>query len=218
MELDPHNLTDKKISLKERLHLFNKIIEKYGALDEHILSNILKITPQVIIAFYELNILDDEEIDFLDKRHLDIGIISTLMNIQPEIRKNIYKKLDEYLKEDYPVLCIIDYINEGEWTYKIRDLYNEIDRNFWVEVSSYLKDNDIKSGTITPKFRRMLVSIKKFNASNSQLQWLERGIIYDYEQNIGVFNAKTFQVRFPDAVYSIQKLLESKKKLHKLIR
>jgi len=217
MDLDHHNLTENSVPLIERIRLFNKIIEKYGVQDEHILSNILKVTPQVIIAFYELNVLDKEEIEFLNNKNLDMGIISTLMNIQPNIRQHIYPKLDEFLREKYPVYHIIEFINEGEWTYKIEKLYKEIKKRYWGEASSYLKDNSIESGTVNKGFRRMLVSIKTNNATKKQLQWLERAIIYDAEQNLGIFDAKTFQVRFPEAVGSIREFLNSKKKFLKIL-
>jgi hypothetical protein len=213
MDFNPKDLINNEIPLEERINLFNKLITKYGVQDEHILSNILKVKPQIIIAFYELNSLDEEEIDFLNRKNLDIGIVSVLMNIQPEIRKHIYRKLDYFMKSNYPVSEILNYINNGGWNYSISSVYTETDRDFWGEVSSYLKDKSVDSGTINKKFRSLLISIKKNSASKKQLEWLERGIIYDYEEHLGIFTAETFKLRYPEAVNNIQKYINYLKKL-----
>lgn len=213
MQIDSRKLTDKKIPLKDRIHIFNKIIEKFGTLNEHRLSHLLNINPQIIIAFYELNTLDDDEIKFLDEKNLDFGVVSCLMNIQKDIRKYVYKKLDYFLNFDEPIKHIVEYINEENWIMNIYNLYKKIDRKFWGELASYLKDMNIKKGPINKKFRAMLVSIKKYDASESQLQWLERCIIYDMQEELGIFKADTFKERFPKAVNTIEQFLCDKKLL-----
>src|SRR6266516_7398901 len=103
MNEDPYGLTNDEISLNKRREAFNRALDDFGAKDPHILSFSLKVTPQVVIAFYELNNVSKEELEFLTNKKLDMGLISVLMNIDPVNRKRIYGDLESFLRDKHPV-------------------------------------------------------------------------------------------------------------------
>src|SRR5439155_18331379 len=84
MNEDPYGLTNDTTPIDERIKAFNRAIDDFGPKDPHILSFDLKVTPQVSIAFYELNMVDKEELDLLKRRNLDMGLVSVWMNIYPD--------------------------------------------------------------------------------------------------------------------------------------
>ena len=122
MNEDPYGLTNDTTPIDERIKAFNRAIDDFGPKDPHILSFDLKVTPQVAIAFYELNIVDKEELDFLKRRNLDIGLVSVLMNIDPVNRTKVYAKLDDFLKEKHPVSKIVEFLNGGSGVMTIDSL------------------------------------------------------------------------------------------------
>lgn len=211
MNLDPYRLTDNHFPLVERIRAFNEAIEKYGARDPHLLSFDLKVTPQIVIAYYELNVIEKEELEFLKEQRLDIGLISVLMNIEPGLRKKIYENLGAFVGDKRPVSKIIDFVNRGGGSMTIRDLYQATKKGYWSAVASYLKDTSTVSGTITKQFRAMLVSIDTYKASDKQLGWLERAIFHDRAEQLGVFTATTFETKFSESVSAVQSFIQQNK-------
>jgi len=186
-----------------------------GTLDDYIISKALNIPPQVVSTYFELYLLNDGELELIKEKNLDMGIIRTLMLIDPSRRNLIYANLDEILESDYPVSEIVDFLNEEEWRMSIEELYESVSSSYWKKIASYLKDSDINKGPINKNFRGMVFKIGKYKASPKQLNWLEKAIFYDEDQSLGVFRAKTFQENYPEDVKKIEKFLEDYNKLRK---
>lgn len=208
-------LLDQSLSLTERLKIFKDLIEKRGfdpeiacdgKLDEHILSLALNLTPQVVIMYNNLLKCDKKELEILEPVQ-DIEIVKVLMLIPTIIREKIYQHLDRLLKDDYPLTRIIDFIENGPWRTRITDVYAKVSSNYWKQIASYLKDRNVVDGTINKAFRQMLFSIALNKASNSQLDWLERGIIHDYERGLGIFIRPELKSKFNNEIEIIEKFL-----------
>ena len=215
--MDKHKLVDDNIPIIKRLDIFLKEIENLGCnlvsiqngtLDEHLLSSAFEITPQIVLMYFGLYLIDDEEKKFLSDKQLDTGLIATLMLIEPEIRSHIYKNLDTFLEEEFPITNIITYIDNGDWRIRIQDVFREAERDYWAAVSSHLKDTDTISGTITKGIRKFLMDMKIYrNPTERVLAWIERAIIHDNEKELDIFTNKRFKKDFPKAIKWIEKYL-----------
>ena len=60
----------------------------------------MNVSPQIILTYFELCVLEEGERNYLESKKLDMGIIRTLMLIEPQLREVIYEDLDEYLQDD----------------------------------------------------------------------------------------------------------------------
>ncbi len=214
---DPYGLMDDSKSILERLHTFeDRVIEmgydlhtSHGGLpNEHFLSQAFAVPPQIVRMYFELRKCSDDERRILLEKNLDTGVIRTLMLLHPVVRTVVYEHLDDLLKGERPLSNIIDFVENGNWRLRIRDLYDRIDREYWAAVSSLLKDKDIVNGTITKRFRSLLMTIKRHDASESQLMWLERAIIHDFELGLGVFTSPALQKEYPEAVAIVKDFLD----------
>jgi hypothetical protein len=200
-------LEDPNIPLIERCKLFNRVLKEQGAVDVQLLSKFMEVSPQVVTAFYELNTVEESEVLMLDKKRLDSGILSVLMNISPKNRPAVYENLDQFLKSDNPVQQIIGFLNGGSGRPTIRHLYDQVDKKFWPQVARNLRARDLQAGTINPAFRAVLVRISIKRASDPELQWLERALRKDLDSKLMVFTAPSLKEKFPDAVQAIEKFL-----------
>ncbi len=218
MNLDKFNLLNEEINLLKRYDKFIEKIREFGFnpraisdgnLDSHMISYAFKIAPQIVRMYFGLYLCDEEERKKLNELKLDIGIVRTLMLIEPEIRNELYKNLNEILQQEFPLKSIISYIDNGNWRIRILNLFDLIDKNYWAAVSAYLKDINLISGTLNAKFRSMLMGFKIYKkASYKQLNWLEREIIYDHELDLQVFMNPSLKKDFPEAVKIIKLFLE----------
>jgi len=220
MFIDKLKLSDDSIPILKRLKTFIEETEKLGfniqaindgTLNEHILSNAFEIPPSLVCMYFNLYLSEEDELQYLAEKKLHTSLLNTLMFINPIIRDVIYEKLDEFLKDEYPIESIIRFINEGNWRLRIQDLYEKVEKEYWAAVSSYLKDTSTANGTITTSFRNLLMRIRT-KASEKQLNWLERGIIHDYELNLHVFINDSMKSNHPKAVKLIKKYIEDYKK------
>lgn len=217
MNDDLNYLLNDEIPIDQRLDYFVKKVEgmgykmeavSLGSLDEYVLSEVLSISPQIVMTYFELYLLNDDELKQIMDRELDMGIIRTLMLIEPPYRELIYDELDRIMRSSHPLRDIISFLNNCEWRMTIKNLYENVNSSYWTAVSSYLKDANITDGTININFRKLLYKITRYDATPNQLAWLERAIIHDYDKGLGVFQAATFKEKFPKEVKFIQKFLD----------
>lgn len=217
MDLDKLGLKDDSVPILKRLETFIEETEKLGlniqainegTLNEHILSNAFEIQPTLVRMYFNLYLCDEDELQYLADKKFHTSLLNTLMFIHPVIRKEVYKHIEKLLKDEYPINRIIEFINYGNWRIRIHNIYEKVEKDYWAAVSSFLKDTSTKSGTITISFRSMLMSIRKSEASVKQLDWLERGIIHDYEQKLNVFINDSMKTNHPDAVRWIKKFID----------
>ncbi len=216
-EYDKYKLADDAESVLSRLKRFVSLLEElgydpsginHGTIDEHAISAALGITPQTIRMFFGLYLCNEEERMLLTERNLDTSIISILMMIDPRIRLSIYKIIDDFLKDEAPVTRIFEFIDSAEYRMTISDVFNQTSPNYWAAVAGLLKDREFAKGPITTRLRSMLMNLKKYRkASQKQLQWLERAIIYDYENEYGIFVAPQLRDQFPEDVNNIEQYL-----------
>jgi hypothetical protein len=189
--------------LEERRKLFNDGVSELGALDAQSLSYRMKVPPQVVTAYYELNNVSEAERKLLASKNLDIDVLGALLNIAPENRAAVYGQLDQFLVAKFPVASIVNFVNRGAGRMTIGDLYQRVDRKFWGKVATILYERGLERGSMTKQFRSLLVNVTRYEASPKQLEWLERGIRTDFDEGLGVFSTPSLQKEFPEAVGAI---------------
>ncbi len=215
--LDQHGFMDDSIPILDRLRSFIDEVDNlgynvesisHGSLNEHYLSAAFGTPPQIIRMYFGLYLCDDEEKQFLGRKELDTGLLRTLMLIEPQIRKELYKQIDGILGYEFPITGIIDFVDHGAWRIRMRDVYEAVNKEYWAAVSGYLKDTGTVNGTITKSFRKLLMDIKIYGkASDKQLDWLERGIIHDFERELGIFTSEALSKIFSSDVDWIEHYL-----------
>jgi len=217
MIMDNLKLMDDSISILERLEIFLKETEKLGysleaikegTLNEHLISNAFEIPPSLVCMYFNLYLCEDEEKKYLAEMNYYTSLVNFLMHIEPAIRNIVYKNIDKYLDEEYPIEGIINFIDNGNWRIRIRDVFDNVNKEYWAAISSYLKDTNLTNGTIIPSFRNMLMKFKIYKkASDGQLDWLERAIIHDYEEKLNIFVNESLRKKYPKDIEWIEKYL-----------
>ncbi len=212
-EMDLYNLTDDKIPLIDRYKKFLGLLDDFGyepnsikhaALNEHVLSAALRIRPQEVRMFFGLYLCPRDERMFLSEKNLDTGILKTLMMFTPRIREAIYDRLDQFLESDFPIERIVNFVDQAGYRMTIAELAEAVERDYWAAVSGYLKDTNTTSGTITRHFRKMLMHLKIYGPTPGRLEWLERAIIHDFDNKLGIFISEPLSKEFGDAVEKVK--------------
>lgn len=211
--MDPYKLTENDTALIDRYNQFLDLLKdlgyevssiKYAALNEHVLSAALQIPPQVVRMFFALYLSPRDELIFLSERQLDTGILKALMMFTPRIRQAIYDRLDQFLESQFPIKRIVNFVDQAGYRMTIAELVEAVERDYWAAVSGYLKDTNTTSGTITKQFRKMLMDMKIYGPTPGRLEWLERAIIHDFDNKLGIFIAGPLSQEFGDAVKKVK--------------
>ncbi len=204
MNAEQVSLTDPDISLKLRKRQFNRYLTEYDEQDSQLLSSRIKVTPQVVTAFYELNLLSDREVEELDAKRLDLAVLSLLLNLTPTNRASVLLRLDEFLKDKEPLTRITKFVSDGAGRMTIDDVVEQVDSQYWWALAKFLSQNDFNRGTINASFRNMLRFVAQGRASRSQKNWLDRGIRMNFGNGLGVFEAPNLKKQFPKNVQIIE--------------
>jgi hypothetical protein len=204
MNAEQVSLTDPDISLKLRKRQFNRYLTEYDEQDSQLLSSRIKVTPQVVTAFYELNLLSDREVEELDAKRLDLAVLSLLLNLTPTNRASVLLRLDEFLKDKEPLTRITKFVSDGAGRMTIDDVVEQVDSQYWWALAKFLSQNDFNRGTINASFRNMLRFVAQGRASRSQKNWLDRGIRMNFGNGLGVFEAPNLKKQFPKDVQIIE--------------
>lgn len=202
--MDKVSLTDPDIPLKRRKSQFNEYLAEYEELDAQLLSSRIKVAPQVVTAFYELNLLSAEQVDELDAKHLDPAVLSLLLNLTPENRGLVLERLESFLKDDEPLTRITEFVNSGSGRMTIEEVVKKVDQRYWWALAEFLKKSDFSRGTINENFRNLLGWVARGRASREQLDWLDRGIRANFGNGYGIFEAPSLSKQFPKDVRVIQ--------------
>ncbi|MFW9888792.1 MAG: hypothetical protein ACFFER_11440 [Candidatus Thorarchaeota archaeon] len=212
-EIDIHRLMDNEKSIHDRYGNFIEALVALGydpqgiqhaALNEHVIAAAFKVPPVIIRMFFSLHLCEEKEKAQLLSMNLETGLLKTILMFPPRIRQALYKRLNDFQKDEYPLKQIVDFVDKAQYRSSIDELYNSVNKDYWAAVSGYLKDTNTTSGTITSGFRSMLMALKIYGPTKGRLNWLERGIIHDFDNKLGIFNAKSLKKDFPEGVKKVE--------------
>jgi hypothetical protein len=200
---DKLNLLDPKISLQKRYDDFLRWLSTKNHAIIELMADELGITISEVDVFNELGDLDDEEFGIIDKIGFDIGLLFIVVRAPKDIRKIMYERHSEISKSHQPLTALKSIVDEHSDYASIEELVQKVSGECWKSVSSYLKQRDIVSGTITKKIRGMLIQVgNKIMAENivteGQIGWLIRAIEHDKTNNLGIFTNDIVKDTFND--------------------
>jgi hypothetical protein len=206
------NLTAKHIPLQKRYDDFVVwISEKTNNVPELIAVE-LEVEPSVVDVFFELANFDTEEFAMIDKCELDIDELFIIVRTKRNIRMQVYENAKTLLADPQPLKAIREFIDNAIFGTQDQ-LLRKVSSGAWKCVAKYLKSRSIEDGTITRKYRSLLVSLAKYKDqdkefSDKQIDWLVRGILHDHEAELRIFTSNDLKNSFKDDYILIEKALE----------
>jgi hypothetical protein len=212
--IDNKKLLDTKIPLSKRYDEFIIFVSGRNNSIPEFVANDLGIEPWQVDVFFELNNLDEEEFEIIDKIGFDIGHLFVVVRAERRIRNLMYERCEEILTAEQPLTILKNITDENSHYNVVEQNIHLISAKCYKSLATYLKDTKIVNGTITSKFSSFLNKVSARRSKNEIISekmasWIIRAIHHDKEKNLGIFTNDIVKNEYPEDLKLIVEISEN---------
>lgn len=193
MMIDKLSLLDSSVPLQKRYDSFLMWANDNNCITPEPMAAELGIAVSEVDIYLMLGALEEEEFTIIDKAGFDTDHLFIIVREnRREARNKIYVAAQEILKSSQPLSRIKEILDGSSHYNYVEDGVKKISAGCWFTIASYLKQRNIENGTITKKFRSMLVTAGKMintgqQLSDKMMNWIIGAINHDLDNNLGIF-------------------------------
>ena len=195
MMKDILNLTDNSISISKRYDDFLMWSNQNTSIVPDVIAEKLEVDSSVVDVFHQLGELE-EEFDKIDEKKIDIDALFILVHYDnPAARAKVYENAEQLMNDPQPMRAIREFLDNFTVP-NYAEIINQVSAGAWSEIAKSLKARGIVAGSITKRFRGMLVRAANYKKRNEPISprmcdWIMRGITADVQKELKIFSSET---------------------------